>query len=240
MALSFLDTLNGVFSFIFVAISLFVGFIILSRYFKYKERVYFLVGATWVLIASPWWPSSLSFLVALSNGVGITPEFYFLIGNLLVPFAVALWLLALTEFLYTEKRKLILSVFTIVGIIFEVLFLTFLFLNADFIGELNGAVDVNYKSFIMIFLIIFLLIVVVTGFLFANLSLKSQDPEVKLKGRLLVIAYITFAIGALLDSSLPLNEALIIITRLILILSSFFWYGGFLLPKWLKKYLLKK
>jgi len=111
--MDFIDTLNGVFSFIFVAISLFVGFIILSRYFKYKERVYFLVGATWVLIASPWWPSSLSFLVALSNDVGIAPDAYFLIGNILVPLAVVLWLLAFTEFLYTEKRKLILIIFTI-------------------------------------------------------------------------------------------------------------------------------
>ncbi|MBY8989650.1 MAG: hypothetical protein KGD58_02765 [Candidatus Lokiarchaeota archaeon] len=240
MALSFLDTLNGVFSLIFVAISLFVGFIILTRYFKYKERVYFLVGATWVLIASPWWPSSLSFLVALSNGTGITEEAYFLIGNIFVPLAVVLWLLAFTEFLYTEKRKLILIIFTIIGLIFEVLFLTILFLNPDFIGELNPPVDVNYKSFIMIFLIVFLLIVVVTGFLFANLSLKSKDPEVKLKGKLLVIAYITFSVGALLDSSIPLNEILIIITRLILILSALCWYGGFLLPKWLKKFLLKK
>ena len=239
MTLSFLDTLNGVFSVIFVAISLLVGFTILSRYFKYKERVYFLVGSTWVLISSPWWPSSLSFLVALSNGVGITEEAYFLIGNILVPVAVALWLLAFTEFLYTEKRKLILSIFAIIGVIFEVLFLIILFLNPDFIGELN-IVDVNYKSFIMIFLIFFLLIIVVTGFLFANLSLKSEDPEVKLKGKLLVIAYITFSVGALLDSSIPLNEALIIITRLILIVSAFFWYAGFLLPKWLKKYLLKK
>jgi hypothetical protein len=240
MVLSFIDTLNGVFSVIFVAISLFVGFIILSRYFKYKERVYFLVGATWVLIASPWWPSSLSFLIALSNDIGITPEIYFLIGNILVPLAVVLWLLAFTEFLYTEKRRLFLSIFTIVGLTFEILFFVLLSLNSDFIGELNGPVDVNYKSFIMIFLIIFLLIVVVTGFLFAHLSLKSEDPEVKLKGKLLVIAYITFSIGALLDSSLPLNEALIIITRLILIISAFCWYGGFLLPKWLKKYLLKK
>ena len=239
MTLSFLDTLNGVFSVIFVAISLLVGFTILSRYFKYKERVYFLVGSTWVLISSPWWPSSLSFLVALSNGVGITEVAYFLIGNLLVPVAVALWLLAFTEFLYTEKRKLILSIFAIIGVIFEVLFLIILFLNPDFIGELN-IVDVNYKSFIMIFLIFFLLIIVVTGFLFANLSLKSEDPEVKLKGKLLVIAYITFSVGALLDSSIPLDEALIIITRLILIVSAFFWYAGFLLPKWLKKYLLKK
>ncbi|MFX0030994.1 MAG: hypothetical protein ACFE8B_17400, partial [Candidatus Hermodarchaeota archaeon] len=214
MSLSFIDTLNGVFSLVFVAISLFVGFIILSRYFKYKERIYLLVGATWVLIASPWWPSSLSFLIALSNGVGITPEAYFLIGNLLVPLAVALWLLAFTEFLYTEKRKLILSVFIIIGLIFEVLFLTFLFVNPDFIGELNGPVDVNYKSFILIFLISYLLIVVITGFLFANLSLKSKDREVKLKGKLLIIAYISFSVGALLDSSLPLNEIIIIITRL--------------------------
>ncbi|MFX1427940.1 MAG: hypothetical protein ACFFBE_15910 [Promethearchaeota archaeon] len=240
MSLSFIDTLNGVFSLVFVAISLFVGFIILSRYFKYKERIYLLVGATWVLIASPWWPSSLSFLIALSNGVGITPEAYFLIGNLLVPLAVALWLLAFTEFLYTEKRKLILSVFIIIGLIFEVLFLTFLFVNPDFIGELNGPVDVNYKSFILIFLISYLLIVVITGFLFANLSLKSKDREVKLKGKLLIIAYISFSVGALLDSSLPLNEIIIIITRLVLILSAFCWYGGFLLPRWLKKYLLKK
>ncbi|MHA1915046.1 MAG: hypothetical protein ACW986_10580 [Promethearchaeota archaeon] len=239
MALSPLDTLNGVFSIIFVAISLLVGIIILTRYFKYKERIYFLVGTTWVLIASPWWPSSISFLVALSNGIGIAPEAYFLIGNIFAPFAIILWLLAFTEFLYKKKRKLILLVFSIFGLIFEILFLTILFLNPTFIGELNPPVDVNYKSFTMIFLIAFLSTMVVTGFLFANLSLKSDDPEVKLKGKLLIIAYISFSVGALLDSAIPLNEALIIITRLILILSAFCWYGGFILPKWLKKYLLR-
>ncbi|MHA1885721.1 MAG: hypothetical protein ACXAAI_03625 [Promethearchaeota archaeon] len=240
MALSPLDTLNGVFSIIFVAVSLLVGIIILTRFFKYKEKIYLLVGITWVLIASPWWPSSLSFLVALSNGIGITPEAYFLIGNLFAPFTIIVWLLAFTEFLYTNKRKLILLVFSIFGLIFEILFLTFLFLDTNFIGVLNPPVDVNYKSFIMIFLIAFLLIIVVTGFLFANLSLKSDNPEVKLKGKLLIIAYITFSIGALLDSSIPLNEALIIITRLILILSAFCWYGGFIMPRWMKKYLLRK
>ncbi|MHA2275676.1 MAG: hypothetical protein ACXAC2_07920 [Candidatus Kariarchaeaceae archaeon] len=240
MALSSLDTLNGVFSIIFVAISLLVGIIILTRYFKYKERIYFLVGITWVLIASPWWPSSLSFLVAISNGIGISSEIYFLIGNIFAPIAIITWLLAFTEFLYTNKRKLILLVFSIFGLIFEILFITLLLLAPDLIGELNPPVDVNYKSFTMIFLISFLSVMVVSGFLFANLSLKSDDPEVKLKGKLLIIAYITFSVGALLDSSIPLNEALIIITRLILILSSFCWYGGFILPRWMKKYLLRK
>ena len=239
MSLSPIDTLNGIFSLIFVAISLFVGFVILSRYFKYKERIYLMVGATWILISEPWWPLSVSFLVALSNGVGIPPQAYFLIGNILVPLAIVFWLLAFTEFLYSEKRKLILSIFAIIGVVFEILFFSFLFLNPDLIGDLSGPVNVNYKSFIMVFLIIFLLIVVITGFLFANLSLKSKDPEVKLKGKLLIIAYISFSVGALLDSSVPFNEATIIIIRLILIISAICWWGGFLLPKWMKKLLLK-
>ena len=239
MALNPLDVLNGVFSIIFVVISLFVGLIILTRYFRYKERVYFYVGGTWVFISEPWWPSSISFLVALSNGVGIPSWAYFLIGNIFVPLAIVLWLFAFTEFLYSERRKLILLIFAILGTIFEIMFFFFLFSNPGLIGELNGPVDVNYRSFIMIFLVIFLLIVVITGFLFANLSLKSKDKEVKLKGIFLIVAYVTFAIGALLDATIPFSEPTIIIVRLILILSAFCWYGGFLLPKWMKKFLLK-
>jgi hypothetical protein len=240
MSLSPIDIVNGIFSLVFILISFAVGIIILSRYFKYKERIYFLVGLTWIFISEPWWPSSISFLVALSNGIGIPSGVYFLIGNILVPLAIVLWLLAFTEFLYTEKRKLILAIFAVISIVFEILFFIFLFLNPNLIGQLNGPVDVNYESFIMVFLIIFLAIVVITGFLFANLSLKSKDPEVRLKGKLLIVAYITFAVGALLDASVPFNELVVIIIRLILILSALCWYGGFILPKWMKKFLLKK
>lgn len=240
MSLDLLNTVNGVFSLIFVVISIMVGLIILSRYYRYKERVYLYVGTTWMFISSSWWSSSISFLVALGNGVGIPREVYFVIGNIFVPLAIVLWLLAFTEFLYSEKRKLILSIFVIIGAIFEILFFTFLFLNPNLIGALNPPVDVRYTSFIMIFLLSFLLVVVISGILFANLSLKSKDSEVKLKGKLLLIAYIAFSVGAFLDSAIPLNEVTIIITRLILILSAICWYCGFLLPKWMKKYLLRK
>ena len=40
MALSPLDTINGIFSLIFVVFSLLIGLIILSRFFKFKERIY--------------------------------------------------------------------------------------------------------------------------------------------------------------------------------------------------------
>ncbi|MFX0042425.1 MAG: hypothetical protein ACFE8L_05905 [Candidatus Hodarchaeota archaeon] len=240
MALEALDIVNGIFSLIFVAISLLVGLIILSKYFQYKEKIYLFVGCTWILISEPWWPSSLSFLIAIVNDVGISSQWYFLIGNIFVPVAIILWLIAFTEFLYKEKRKLILVAFGMYGILFEIIFFILLFLNPELIGELNPPVDVNYKFFIMVSLISFLLIVVISGFFFANLSLKSDDPEVKLKGRLLFLAYISFAIGALLDSAIPLNEITIIITRIILISSAIEWYGGFILPGFLRKILLKK
>ncbi len=54
MSLNTLDTINGIFSILFVGISLLVGLIIFSRYFKYKEKVYLLVGATWIFISEPW------------------------------------------------------------------------------------------------------------------------------------------------------------------------------------------
>jgi len=240
MPLNPLDILNGIFSFIFVVISLFIGFLILLRYIRYKEKIYFLVGTTWILISEPWWPSSLSFLVSLSNGVGLSPTIYFIIGNTLVPLAIILWLLAFTDFLFTEKRKLIILVSTIIGIIFEVIFYTFLFINPALIGTPTSPVDVSYNFFIIIFLVIFVLIFVISGLLFARLSLKSDDPEVKLKGKLLIIAFIAFFLGALLDSSIRLNELGVIFVRLTLIASAIFWYGGFLLPHWMKKIFLKK
>ena len=239
MALEALDIVNGIFSIIFVAISLLVGIIIFSKYLQYKEKIYLFVGVTWILISEPWWPSALSFIIAINNKVGLSENLYFLIGNIFIPITIIIWLIAFTEFLYTEKRKLILMIFTLYGIVFEILFFVFLSIDPDLIGELNPPVDVNYKSFIMISLISFLLIVVITGFMFANLSLKSDDPEVKLKGKLLIFAFISFSVGALLDSSIPLSAPLIIITRLILILSALAWYGGFILPKWMRNIFLK-
>ena len=239
MALDALDIVNGIFSIIFVVISLLVGIIIFSKYLQYKEKIYLFVGVTWILISEPWWPSSLSFIIAINDKVGLSENLYFLIGNIFIPITIIIWLIAFTEFLYTEKRKLILMIFPLYGIVFEILFFVFLSINPDLIGELNPPVDVNYKSFIMISLISFLLIVVITGFMFANLSLKSDDPEVRLKGKLLIFAFISFSVGALLDSSIPLIAPLIIITRLILILSALAWYGGFILPRWMRKIFLK-
>ncbi|MFX1452796.1 MAG: hypothetical protein ACFFCM_18310, partial [Promethearchaeota archaeon] len=85
--------------------------------------------------------------------------------------------------------------------------------------------------------------------IFAQKSIKQQDREVKLKGKLLRAAFITFTIAAILDSILgmifpdptdPLLAILVVAVRILLIFSALEFYGGFLLPKWMKEIFMKK
>jgi len=75
--------------------------------------------------------------------------------------------------------------------------------------------------------------------------LKSDNPENKLKGKFLLIAVISFAIGAGLDGLKPLFfegmiEIVLIITRIILLSCTIEFYLVFNPPQWLKKLLLKE
>jgi hypothetical protein len=91
-------------------------------------------------------------------------------------------------------------------------------------------------------------VLLVTGTLFARRSLRSDNEEVKLKGKLLLAAFLSFSIGAILDSMIggilgdndPLLPIMVVIVRIILISSAIEFYGGFILPKWLKDLFLKQ
>ena len=90
---------------------------------------------------------------------------------------------------------------------------------------------------------------VITGVIFAQKSVKLEDREVRLKGKLLRAAFITFAVAAILDSLLgtifenpadPLLAIMVVVVRILLILSALEFYGGFLLPRWMKEIFMKK
>ena len=236
------DYIAGSFSIAFVIVSIIIGIKIISKHKDFREKAYILVGLTWIFISEPWWPSSISFLIALftnTNGLLSAPSIYFIIGNIFVPLTTLIWLAAITEFLFQEKRKMLLIIFAVYGIGFEAIFFYFLFTDLTLIGHLEGLVDVTYKFVVMGYLLSMIAVLLVPGLLFALHSRKFEDPEVKLKGNLLIAAFISFAIGAILDSAIPLNEIAVIVTRLILISSAIEWYGGFILPKWMRKIFMK-
>ncbi len=240
MVLTPLDILNGTTGLISFGISLIISLTIISKYFKYKDRVFLLVGFVAILITEPWWPSSIGFLVVLFGGV-LTTELYVVLANVLIPLSLFIWLIAFTDLKYPEKQKKILGFTAIYGILYELFFFILFFTNISLLGEIGaaGVFDANYGLYVVFNQVFLLLIIIITGTIFARESLKSENREIKLKGKFLLIAFYSFLIGAILDVLSPLSPILLVIARLILIFAAFAWWGGFILPNWMKRLLLK-
>ena len=239
MALTILDIANGVFSIIFVSISILIGLTIISKYFQYKQRTYLLIGLTWIGMSTPWTPSSISLLTYLLFGIVLRIEILLFIAIFFLPFIQIFWLTVFCVFKGIKKRKIILGLFSIEGLLFKVYFLLNLFTNPSAIGEFSGTFDMNYKLIVNLFLFSLLILFIITGTMLARESLKSEDPEVKLKGKLLFLAFYSFIIGSILDIFSASSILLLTIARLVLISSGFAFYGGFILPNWMKKIFLR-
>lgn len=239
LPLDLLEVFQGSFSLIFAIISIFVGLRILFKYFEYKRRELILVGISWIGIASPWIPDSINFIMILGFSSILTEEAYLIIGNVFMPLIIICWLIVITDFLYKARQKLILILCLIWTVIFETIFFTLLFIDSSLVGTFLGPFHVEFGDFITFTLLFTIVILLISGLLFARESLKSEDKEIKLKGKFLIVAFLSFTIGAILDSSISLIPITVVITRLILISSSIEFYIGFILPKWVKKFLIK-
>jgi len=232
---------NGIFVTIYVAISLIIGGKMIATYLKTRERLLLLVGLTWIGIVSPWYPAVISFFVAFFNDVGILPEAYYIIGNISAPAILIIWIFAFTEFFYKNRRKLLLVASIIYSIAFEVVFFGLLIFAPGEIANFNPPIDVEYKGIFMIFAASVIVIMTTTGIIFSYKSIIVFDPETKLKGYFLLVAFISYAIGAFLDAAVEGGgPLLLVITRLILISSSIEWYCGFMLPEWVKGLFIKE
>ncbi|MFW9942765.1 MAG: hypothetical protein ACFFFT_17145 [Candidatus Thorarchaeota archaeon] len=245
------DVLQGSFSLIFVIISLIIGITILTKYFEHKNRLFILVGISWIGVANPWIPDSVSFLMQLIVQEWLPRGWYFIIGNVFIPIALLTWLIAYTDMIKRKAQKKVILITVLLSILFEIVFFVLFFIDLDLIGMINPdrPFTVDFGIFITIYLLVVILVMVVTGVSFAQKSVKSDDREVRLKGKLLRAAFLTFTIAAILDSLLgtifedptdPLLAIMVVIVRILLIISALEFYGGFLLPRWMKEIFLKK
>lgn len=248
LELELVDILQGSFSLIFVIISLIIGITILSKYFTHKSRLYVLVGISWIGISFPWIPDSISFIMNIFFQRSLPTALYFIIGNVFIPIALLAWIVAYTDMVNKEKQKMAVFLTSIFSIIFEITFFTLFFIDLDLIGVPIRPFTVDFGIFITIYLVIIILFMLITGVIFAQKSVKSEDRDIRLKGKLLRAAFITFTVAAVLDASLgmifedptdPLLSIMVVIIRIMLIISALEFYGGFLLPRWMKEVFTK-
>ncbi|MFX1392455.1 MAG: hypothetical protein ACFFAH_02670, partial [Promethearchaeota archaeon] len=81
-------------------------------------------------------------------------------------------------------------------------------------------------------------IVIITGIMLFRETRKSEKPENRLKGTLFLIAVLSYAIGAIIDSALHLNLIFLLIVRIALASAAFEIYAAFAMPKWIKNFFL--
>ncbi|MFW9881949.1 MAG: hypothetical protein ACFFG0_53480 [Candidatus Thorarchaeota archaeon] len=62
-----------------------------------------------------------------------------------------------------------------------------------------------------IYIIIFIIVLSFTRIHFSFRTIRYEDIEMKIKGKFLLFAFLTFAIGGFLDSILPSNEIVFIL-----------------------------
>lgn len=234
MALESLEIANGILMIILVTIAIIVGLTIASKFFQYKQKEFLYVGIAWCFMVCPWYPGALSFIMVLLTGQYLPTETYMIIGNVFIPIAIVLWLAAWTEFLYEQKQKLIVTIFIIYGIIFLIIFFSLLSLDPSLIGNVMG-IDVKYGNFIAFYYVTIEIVILLTGYLFVKKSMHSDNPEIRLKSKFLLLAFIFYVIGSTLDTLLTLDWITLALFRGFEIASAFSFYLGFILPSFVKK-----
>ena len=218
-----MDIFQGSLSLVYVIISYILGISILSKYFEFETRDYIFVGVAWMGISNPWLPDAISFIMIVFIQSNLSPEVSFIIGYAILPFFILCWLIA----------------FIIFTISFEIIFFFLLFTDPNLIGIFVGPFQIRWSLLMQIYLCIFISIAVISGIMFARVSIKSHNPEVSLKGKLISAAFISFALAAFIEAFFHLDPLTVVITRSILISSSIEFYLGFILPKWGRNFFLK-
>lgn len=242
MVLELLEMANGIFSIILVSVFTLVGIRIMLIYRRQKSRVYLFVGFTLMGLGSPWYSSSASFIISFfNNDQGLTnlPVIYFLLAIPILPIITLSWTMGFTEILYKERQKLFRNIFIIIAILLEIWLVIFMIIDPNGILILTTPVNADYSRGILIYILCSLRYLLYTGILLARSGIKLNEPEPKLKGYFLILAFILYIIGSVFDSIIDFTDLLLLLPRIVLLAAVFCFYCGFNLPKTIKKLFLK-
>ena len=239
MTLEILDIFSGLLSIVIVTTYFIVGLNIAARYFQYNQKEFLYLGISWAGISSPWWPSSISFLMYVATGETLPLELYLLIGNFFIPFLIHIWIVGVSIIIFQKWKQSLLILNANIGVIFELFFFYFLVRNTDFLGTLTTPLDIKFSIVLLIYILYVIVFVAITVSLLGFYSLKSKDPELKLKGKLILIGIFSWIVGAVMDSILELSPVTLLVSRAILILGALAFYGGLMMPEWIRNLFLK-
>ncbi|MHA2181578.1 MAG: hypothetical protein ACXAAH_09160 [Promethearchaeota archaeon] len=241
MSLTAFEIFYGSFTFTSVVISTILGLFIALKYREHKKIELLLVGITWIFLASPYWSDAIQFLLVSIGNIEMDSAVYFFLANAFIAPIHITWAYTFTNLLFKDYKRKLMIFFGVEATIFEIAFLIVFFIDHNLIGVQQSAFVVEWAIWVQIFLLFSIGLFLLTGFLFARASIQSPEPEVKLKGKFLMVAFITFTIGTIIDvigAESP-TEITILLARIFVIASSLCFYIGFTLPKFIRDRLIE-
>ncbi|MFX1394870.1 MAG: hypothetical protein ACFFAH_15020 [Promethearchaeota archaeon] len=210
------------------------------KYREIKNKTYIWWGIGLLGQGLVWLGSGISFLIIVLGGNGLDLQIYFLISFSWAAITLMFWMWTITDLLFKEKQKIILAIYAVIGILFEMYYFYILFTSPEIHGSLSiPPIDSTSRGLLQLYLIFVLASIAVSLFWFIGKSWKSEDREVRLKAKFLFIAMIMFVFGAFLDGFISLTTAPIFIVRIILVVSAILFYLGWNLPEGIKKIFIK-
>ncbi|MBY8981964.1 MAG: hypothetical protein KGD57_03385 [Candidatus Lokiarchaeota archaeon] len=238
------EFLEGFLSLIWVIFATIIGIMIII---KTRKKEYITVGLFWILLCGGWWASSIQFITIISVDYRLTDSIYLMLTMLAIPWGVICWLISFGNFVYPEKKKKIVYINLVIIIIYQSLFLIFAFIKTDWVGTRDAGTYFNTKfsPFSLIFIIYGMSLILITGIIFSWKSMKMDDPKIKWKGRFLLIAFVLYSGGAIVDSAINLSDPTIgsiitVLVRIVLVTSAILFYFAFFLPESIANRLIKK
>ena len=229
--LSEIDRVNGIFTLIFIILSIIIGIRILLKYKSLKRKELITIGLAWIFLTSAWWGGSASFLSFVIFSERLNPFLFLLLSNVFIPIALICWIYSLAHIFYAEKEKVITILIVIIYTAYDFLILVMLLIDPALVGNIVGDINSMPTTIPLIFLISAIVTALITGLLFSIKSIRVDNPEIKLKGKILLIGFISFSFASILDAIVSDIAFILIVIRLILISSAIEYYLGFFLPK---------
>jgi len=229
MTLQPIYLLRFIYTVILLGISFSIGIKIASKYFEHKTRVFLLVGITAIIVSEPWWVTPIDAMLRFLGETPLPENVSQFIGAVGLPVGIFTWLFAITDLIYNNNQKIILIISAFYCGFFEVLFIPLSFTYPDMREHLPSLLIIGGYMFS------FLIVVLVTGLLFARESLKSDEPTLRLKAQFLRVAFISYFFAGMG----VMAQIFDFMVSIFLIISAFTFYFGFALPKKIEKIFIK-
>lgn len=234
-----LEIVHGSFTLAFVLLSIIIGIRMVTKYAKSKHFEHITLGLGWIFLSSAWWGSAFSFLTIIFIGDAIGEIIFLFIGNAFIPLAIIFWLYSFSTILFPDKKKMLMSIILLICIPYEIVLITFLIIDPSVVGTIEGTFYSRPNILSAVFQAFALVVTIITGVIFSLQSMKVDKPEVKWRGRFLLLAFFSLTIGSLLDIFIAREAFSLVIIRLVLMASAIEYYLGFFLPEKLANWLIK-